>query len=78
MITLPKKGDLSSTQNTEKTYRKDPSIGDVFEQKDYEDKIQILESKVRWALNAHANNKSPGPDNIPIELLKYDEEGTNH
>ena len=48
----------------------------MFEQKDYEDGPQILESEVRWALNALANKKSPGSDSIPTELLKYGGEGT--
>ena len=35
-----------------------------------ENEPDILESEVREAMNNIANNKSPGCDNIPIELLK--------
>ena len=32
--------------------------------------LPISESEVKWALDHLPNNKAPGCDNIPIELLK--------
>ena len=36
-----------------------------------EDSLSILESEVRNEILTLKNGKSPGPDNIPSELLKY-------
>ena len=38
---------------------------------EYELEPGILESKVRWAMEALANSKAPGHDGIPIECFKY-------
>ncbi|KAG1680289.1 Craniofacial development protein 2 [Nymphon striatum] len=56
---------------TEELYLKDTTISDEFEQHFFEDEPQILESEVRWAMKAVTDKKSPGSDNIPIELLKH-------
>ena len=37
---------------------------------DYELEPDILESEVRWAIQTLANGKTPGQDEIPIELIK--------
>ena len=42
----------------------------IFNAVEYEDKPTILESEVCWVLGQVANDKVPGVDNIPIELLR--------
>ena len=55
---------------TERLYKKDPNINDIFTEDPYEDESDVLESEVKIALQQLANRKAMGCDDIPIELLK--------
>ena len=55
---------------TENLYKRDPRMTDVFTETDYDDEPLILEGEVKKALNSISNQKSPGIDSIPIELVK--------
>ena len=61
---------------TTELYLRDQNITETFEAREYEDEPQILESEVRWALKVISDDKSPGSDNIPIELVKNGGEKT--
>ena len=57
-------------RNTEELYKKD------FKELDYSDgvvshtELDILECKVKWALESTASSKASGDDGIPAELFK--------
>ena len=55
---------------TEKLYRKNPGISNVFTEKVFDDKPDILEAEVKQAISQLANWKAAGCDGIPVELLK--------
>ncbi|XP_062825429.1 uncharacterized protein LOC134295881 [Anolis carolinensis] len=55
---------------TEDLYRKDNNIEDSFDSVVSELELDILRSKVEWALRSIANNKATGDDGIPAELFK--------
>ena len=61
---------------TAELYLRDQNITENFEEREYEDEPQILESEVRWALKVISDDKSPGSDKIPIELVKNGGEKT--
>ena len=53
----------------ENLYKKDTKINAEFLEINYDNEPEILEKEVEQALTNIARNKSPGSDNIPIELL---------
>ena len=55
---------------TEILYRRDATISEAFQARDFTREPSISEGEVIWALKEAANGKAPGIDNIPIELLK--------
>ena len=55
---------------TENVYKRDDNMTTIYETKECEEEITILEEEVRKALKALSNGESPGSDGIPIELLK--------
>jgi hypothetical protein len=55
---------------TAELYKKDESLIESFDKKVYINEPAVLESEVRRALLEIKNNKSPGSDGIPIELVK--------
>ena len=55
---------------TEELYKSDFNTTEGLVDDDYELEPDILESEVRWAIQTLANGKTPGQDEIPIELIK--------
>lgn len=55
---------------TEELYKKDVRINEPFSKAEYIRETEIRESEVRRALEQINNNKAPGYDGIPIELIK--------
>ena len=55
---------------TEELYKSDFNTTQGLVDDDYESEPDILESEVRWAIKTLANGKTPGQDEIPIELIK--------
>ena len=54
----------------EKLYKRDPTMGCVFAPPQFQPEPPILLEEVRQAIQQLANNKSPGIDDLPIELIK--------
>ena len=61
-------------QYTQKLYSRDPNLTDHCGLDFMDSEPDILKSEVEWALNSLAANKSPGCDEIPIELVQECEE----
>ena len=57
-------------QYTQKLYSRDPNLTDHCGLDFMDSEPDILKSEVEWALNSLAANKSPGCDEIPIELVQ--------
>ena len=55
---------------TSRLYEKDPSIDEQHTIGPYEDEPLIIKEEVLWTIQHIANGKSPGTDDIPIELIK--------
>lgn len=51
-------------------YRRDNDMIETHIEREYSKEPMVLESEVRWAIKELANGKSPGVDDIPIELIK--------
>ena len=70
-------GDIEEVKNrwkeyTETLYKVDERVEKMEEivTDDYEKEPNIMEAEVEWAIEQLKNNKSPGADEIPIELIK--------
>ncbi|CAF4279354.1 unnamed protein product, partial [Rotaria magnacalcarata] len=55
---------------TEELYKKDTQSIDENDGSTIELEPDISESEIKWTLECIANNKTPGIDEIPVELFK--------
>ena len=59
---------------TEDLYKRDANISEFYGANEYVEEASITKEEVRKAINSLSNGKSPGSDELPIELFKNLEE----